>query len=895
MRLYVEELFHQVADLSPEARYRHFEKLEIDAKTRSEVEELLAFDMTGTRSLDGNIGQLAEEALTSFDPIDVQCGPYRLGDVLGRGGMGTVHLAERVDGEVTQRVAVKLLRPGADDPGLRQRFLSERQILATLSHSNIARLLDAGHREDNGQPYLVMEYVEGKAIDEYANGLGIHAKINLFRKVCAAVEYLHRNLVVHRDLKPSNILVTKEGEPKLLDFGIAKMLDWSSDATVTGMRMLTPDYASPEQATGLPVTTATDIYSLGAVLYKLLTGVSPLQAQSHSALQVGLIISFGQITPPGRIDTSLSGDLEMIVMKALRDETQERYATVEQFSEDLENYLENRPIRARKGDAWYRTRKFLSRYRLPAAAAVLALAGLSGGMVLANQQRAIAQRRFMQVRQLANKLFDIDAEVRLTPGTTKARELIVSTSLEYLQSLAESVEGDTDLAFELGNAYLSVARVQGVPIGLNLGHTDQADRSLEIAERLIVSVLRSQPQNRTALFRLAQIAHDRMIIAALHNSHKKVLEFGRKSEELLSAYERGGKVEHQEIEELVRTYTNIGNSFATERNWDDAIRLSRHAKDLALANGLPKRAGSALVNLVKAFHSKGDLEEALQVNRQAVCLLELSPGTTNSTHSLALAAALVREGEILGDEDTVCLGRPEEAMVPLQRAYTITEDLARRDPNDMESRVRLSNASLPLADILRRRDARRALALYDHTLSRLAEVPNSDRARQKEVRVLADSTYALRGLGRGAEARDRMSAAMTRLRDLRLYPSDNLVPESYETLCALADLEAAAGNAQRAIEVYEELVSKMVKTRTEFGTMLDDAVDMTRVYIAYSGLRRRMGRADLASALEARRLKLWQHWDASVPHNTFVRRQLQEATAAILNGGTRSIRVTASD
>ena len=188
-------------------------------------------------------------ALARLEPKDLPCGPYRLGDLLGRGGMGTVYLAERVDGEVAQRVAVKLLRPGADDPELRQRFLAERQILATLSHPNIARLLDAGHRED-GQPYLVMEYVEGKAIDVYTAGLGIRQKITLFLKVCAAVGYLHRNLVVHRDLKPANILVTDEGEPKLLDFGIAKMLDLTTDSTVTGMRMLTPDYASPEQVAG---------------------------------------------------------------------------------------------------------------------------------------------------------------------------------------------------------------------------------------------------------------------------------------------------------------------------------------------------------------------------------------------------------------------------------------------------------------------------------------------------------------------------------------------------------------------------------------------------------------------------------------------------------------------
>src|SRR3954447_18877844 len=225
MKPQVEEIFDHVADLPAEDRARYFMEHHIDLDARREVEALIAFDTGSSASMMQDLGHIAAHALTRFEPRGMLCGSYRLGELLGRGGMGTVYLAERVDGEVAQRVAVKLLRPGADDTHLRERFLAERQILATLSHPNIARLLDAGHRED-GQPYLVMEYVEGKAIDEYTAGLGIRQKITLFLKVCAAVGYLHRNLVVHRDLKPPNILVTDEGEPKLLDFGIAKMLDF---------------------------------------------------------------------------------------------------------------------------------------------------------------------------------------------------------------------------------------------------------------------------------------------------------------------------------------------------------------------------------------------------------------------------------------------------------------------------------------------------------------------------------------------------------------------------------------------------------------------------------------------------------------------------------------------
>src|SRR5258706_6490296 len=505
MRNRVEHLFHEVADLSAEARARYFDERDVDARTRQEVEALVAFDSQASTSLEQEIGQVAQRALGRLEPQDIPCGVFRLGELLGRGGMGAVYLAERVDGEVTQRVAIKLLRPGADDPQVRQRFLAERQILASLSHPHIARLVDAGHRED-GQPYLVMEYVKGKPIDVYTASLGVRHKLALFRKVCGAVSYLHRNLVVHRDLKPSNILVTEEGEPKLLDFGLAKLIDLTTDSTMTSMRMLTPDFASPEQVMGGAVTTATDVYSLGAVLYRLLTGECPHQFEGDSAKSIAMAISEGKIVAPSRLAPGIKSDLEMVLMKALRREPQERYATIDQFSEDLGNFLESRPIRARKGEAWYRVRKFVSRHWLPVAAAVLIIASLATGLALATRERSMAQRRFTEVRELANKLFDIDAEARKVPGNTKTRQLIVNTSLDYLRRLSADAYGDRELALDVGNAYMRVARVQGVPISQNLGQMDQADQTLRIAEAFI-TIAAVQTLPRVALLRSEQIAH----------------------------------------------------------------------------------------------------------------------------------------------------------------------------------------------------------------------------------------------------------------------------------------------------------------------------------------------------------------------------------------------------
>jgi tRNA A-37 threonylcarbamoyl transferase component Bud32/tetratricopeptide (TPR) repeat protein len=859
MRPRVEELFHEVADLSAEARLRHFVEHDVDPQTQREVEALLAFDLTSTSSVERDIGELAQGALARFDPKAIQCGPYKLGDLLGRGGMGTVHLAERVDGEVTQRVAVKLLRPGADGPQVRQRFLSERQILATLSHSNIARLLDAGHRED-GQPYLVMEYVAGKTIDVYADALGLREKLILFRKVCAAVGYLHRNLVVHRDLKPSNILVTEDGEPKLLDFGIAKMLDLASDVTATNMRMLTPDYASPEQAAGLPVTTATDIYSLGAVLHKLLTGTTPGRTQG----------------PAQRSSTiSLKGDLGIVVRKALRAEPQERYGTVEQFSEDLENYLESRPIQARKSDAWYRARKFVRRYWLSVAAVILALAGLTTGFVISNRERITAQRRFMDVRQLANKLLDIDTQARELPGGTKTRQLIVDTSLEYLRQLAREAQGDPELALEAGNAYMRVARVQGVPITSNLGQMNQADQNLKLAEGLMQSVLAAQPGNRTAMIRSAQIAHDRMLIARLSGRHEEALTFARKSAEWLEKFQ-AGKDDRPEGTAVLTTYLNVADQFMLGRQYDDALRLSRRAVEVSQAMSIRSYLGTFLWVSAEVYRNRGDLDAALHDIRESVSKLDFGPEHPEQSIKMNYVFALIKQARILGEDRAVSLGRADEAVAVLDRAFTIADGFVHLDRDDQSARGRVAMAGITMGDILRHSDPRRSLEVYDHTFRHLTEIQDNSSFRRFEVSVLAGSVYPLRSLGRNAEAHQRLQGAFERLRQVNSYPAEKIRPGSEPdlTLCALADYQAGNGHLSDAIQTYNELLRRVVAWGPRTDDSLADATHVSRIYASLAPLYEQAHQNEQARDLDTRRRDLWRGWDAKLPHNNFVRGQL---------------------
>ncbi len=888
----VDEIFHAVADLSAEERAHYFDEHAIDEKLRGEVEDLVAFDSHSTVLIDHDIGQVAKWSLARFDPTRIRCGPYLLGDLLGRGGMGSVYAAERVDGEVALRVAVKLLLPGSDEPLFRHRFLAERQILANLSHPNVAKLLDAGHRED-GQPYLVMEYVEGQPIDVYAAGIGLRQKIALFLKVCAAVSYLHRNLVVHRDLKPSNILVNWEGEPTVLDFGIAKMLDLTTDSTATSIRILTPDYASPEQVTGDAITTATDIYSLGAVLYRLLTGGPPHQFEGDSAAGIALAISTGKIMPPSRLEPRLKGDLEIILMKALRTEPHERYASVDALADDLRAFLERRPVQARSGDVWYKARKWLRLYWVPVVAAAVVIASLSAGLYVANSQRVVAERRFSQLRQLSDKIIDIDQAIRTLPGSIDARQRLVSASLDYLESLSREARGDLHLAEEISDGYWRMARIQGVNTEFNLGDTRKAEIGLTKADALIERVLASHSQDRNALFRSAVIAHDRMILADTEDRRPDVLAHAHKTVDRLEAflrhddprdpvrlngYLRPGEPHDAERAAVANLYANVALAYVNQHLYEDGARFARRtvaiAQPIASAQDVASKGLSILAN---ALRYQGDLEGALGAIRQARRLAEQAKYRSPADRLFSLYGVMLREGRILGEADAVNLGRTVEAVQVLQQALNMIDSAAREDASDTAIRSRVGTAVRELGDILRDQDPGRALAVYDLGLRRLSEIPNNLKARRDRAELLANSSYSLRRLRRASEAKARIDAAFVILRQTKDYPANRIRPGSYvyAAVCALADYQAGTGDPRGAIQTYEGLLDKVSASQPKPEASLADAVRLSGIYSAIARLDRRVGRAGDAAALESRRLELWRRWDARLPNNGFVRRQLQ--------------------
>ncbi|MBL8178274.1 MAG: serine/threonine protein kinase, partial [Bryobacterales bacterium] len=476
MRDRVEDLFHQAMDLAPPERDA-FLRLQCagDDALYAELASLIDCGSDAGEIFDQAIGKLA----ATFAPAEgSRAGAYRILRPIGEGGMGVVYLGERDDGEFHHHVAIKFVQGGDD---VVARFRQERQILARLVHPNIARLLDGGITPD-GHPFMVMDYFPGQPITEYclSGNLPIRQRLALFRKACEAIEYAHRSLVIHRDVKPSNILVNEEGEVKLLDFGIAKLLEPGPDSaalTMTGMRFFTPDYASPEQIRGDGVTTATDVYSLGAVLYEMLTGRRPHGLAKYTPAEITQAVCVDAIPPP-----AVTPDLDAIILMALRKEPERRYASVAQFSEDIGRYLEDRPVLARPESARYRVAKFVRRHRLPVAAAAVAVVSLIAGAGVAVWQAQIARReavearhRFDQVRKLARTvLFDLDPKIRELTGATDARDLLVKTGLEYLDSLHAAAQSDLSLRRELAAAYEQVGDVQGAPGRPNLGQRKNA-------------------------------------------------------------------------------------------------------------------------------------------------------------------------------------------------------------------------------------------------------------------------------------------------------------------------------------------------------------------------------------------------------------------------------------
>ncbi|MEZ4587605.1 MAG: serine/threonine-protein kinase [Gemmatimonadales bacterium] len=487
----------------------------------------------------GGVERAALEPLIGGEPAarGEQVGPYRLLELIGMGGMGAVYLAERADGEFDQRVAIKLMRAGPLGPEALERFRRERQILAWLDHPNIARLLDGGMAEAG--PYLVMEHVAGVPIDRYADQreLDVEQRIRLFLAVVGAVDRASRHLVTHRDLKPGNILVTDAGQVKLLDFGIARLTedDGHGTLTVAGQRAFTPAYASPEQLRGEPLGTASDVYSLGAVLYRLLTGHLPHASEGLSPAAFERLVSS---EPPARASShggELAGDLDTILQKALHADPARRYRSVADLGDDLERHLARRPVKARPDTVGYRVSRFVRRNTVLVVAAGLLALAVSVGVVATTIEGRRAERRFEEVRRLANALlFDLHDAVRDLPGATAVRRMLVSRALEYLDVLRREAPSDRALELELAAAYEQVGEIQGDPHRANLGDLEGALASYRQAFELRDAVWRRDTTDRSVRRALGNSYGRLAVVTSWNGDNASAIELSRAGLELLA-------------------------------------------------------------------------------------------------------------------------------------------------------------------------------------------------------------------------------------------------------------------------------------------------------------------------------------------------------------------------
>ena len=638
-------------------------------------------------------------------------GAYEIDRLIGRGGMGAVYVAHRADGNFEQQVAIKLIDLPLATELFRERFRLERQILAGLNHPLIARLLDGGVTAE-GEPFLVMEYVDGVPIHRFCenNGLSIAQRLVLFRSVCEAVQFAHQNLVVHRDLKPDNILVMEDGTPRLLDFGTAKLLSPSADGpgsefTRQGFQSFTPQYASPEQVLGNPITTASDTYSLGVLLYLLLTGVLPYELKEFSTAEmVRVICDQPPRRPvlPGGGEKRLDADLEAIVLMALRKGPEERYLTAVQLAADVQAYLDGRPVTARRGTFRYRAGKFVRRHAIALLGAGLVLASLTAGVGgvlwqarVANTERRKAEARAADLRQLSNSLLsELDDAIKELPGSTSVQRLLVTRVLEHLDRMSKDAAGDRLIQLDLVNAYTRLGNIQGNPYDQNLGDPAGALVSLDKALAIAKSLTASAAPDREALHAMASVQQARSeVLWGVERTPEAVASMRAATQ----AFERV-VANHDTTPALIcegaAAYGTLGDELGqpgTPSLGDAAGALAAYRRNIQLyeralsidADFLRARRGLGIVSLkIGNIEIETDPSQALRDYELAMERFDALPESKQSGLSSArMRANLLRKKAMAMRE----LEEYSQAAPLFDQALTIQKQIAAADPKDTRS------------------------------------------------------------------------------------------------------------------------------------------------------------------------------------------------------------------
>lgn len=812
------------------------------------------------------------------DPIGERLGAYRIIEAIGAGGMGKVYRAVRADDEYQQSVAIKRIKYSLGAEELAHRFRAERQILADLDHPNLARLLDGG-TDSEGLPYLVMEFIDGVPLLDYAreHGLSIEARLRLFRQVCAGVQYAHQHMVVHRDIKPANILVARDGTPKLLDFGIAKVIEpGRSGETLAGVQLFTPGYASPEQVRNEPVTTASDVYSLTVVLYELLTNHSPYgegQLPTHELMHA---VCEKQPLRPGEYVPKLKGDLDNILLKGLHKDPSRRYASVDQLSEDILRHLEGLPVLARGDSFGYLASKFIRRHKLAVGAAAFAVAALAVALAAALRSEARAERRFDELRKLAHSVvFDYHDAIADLPGSTPVRQRIIKDALEYLDTLSKE-SNDPALWRELVEAYVRISNVQGNSYGANLGDTTgarlTADKAVAAGESLLRSD-RSPKSNLTvagAYSTLASLMYSQGDLPGAIANFKTAIRLG---EEVRTVTTAAPDIENELL--LADNLRRLGELFggqgqANLGKTQEALEYLGRA--LQLRERVPasqQNDARVLLSLAQTLEEVGSAQQSLGQDDQSVQQLQQAIGMyqrlvdtypAKSQYQVGLVGTRIRLATMW-----IARNQPAKAVLLFTEAIPVMERVAASDPKNVQFQRDLSVLVLHFAIALRKaHHYAESLAQHERALALASTVLQAD-PTDMEFRTdvaLAQRQMAASQLAAG-DANGALARSETALGLLRsiLAGKHEAMIEGHIARALVVKAEAQANLRQEpaATATFREAESASTTLWQADPSNAFLESDLARAATSAAVYWRRLGKhADAQAAFDRAR----KHWDA---------------------------------
>jgi eukaryotic-like serine/threonine-protein kinase len=728
-----------------------------DSELRSSVESLLAMEQKAGALFDSAAAPGAQWRAEAPAPETI--GPYRVVKEIGRGGMGVVYLGDRADGQYRKQVAIKLITAAHPDAQTGRRFERERQILAQLEHPGIARLLDGGNAA-GGQPYFIMEYVDGLPLLEFCRrgALGVSQRLLLFLQIADAVGYAHRRLIVHRDLKPGNILVTAEGQAKLLDFGLGQMIGGQEagyEITQAGPAPMTPAYASPEQIRGESYTVAGDVYSLGVILFELLAGRRPYRATT-TYLDLARAICDEEAPPlADAVDAAapdgaslrrrLRGDLETIVAKALEKDAYRRYPTVDEFAADLRRFLDGRPVAARKPTWRYRAARLAARHRVAVPAGALALLLIVGFAAFGWWEARRSERRFDQVRGLAHAvMFELYDAIAPLPGSTAARALLARRALEYLEKLSQEAGSNGSPQREVALGYARIGEVEGDLSESNLGRVPASLESLRKADGILERLAAASPGD-------AGLRHDYLRAAVdLARAYGQAGQFdagvaqARRTVATAEAAAGANPGDVATLTDLEAALAGLADEVTDQKRYPEAIVLRERVQALArrvaaLHDSQESQRSLAVADkrLAALYGVTGRMEDCLREYEMARAIDERR--CARNPQNMRARIDLSYDYSDLGWAAGV-MNRLEDALQFNRQALELRQQAAQADPQDFRAAVAVAASMRRIGLVLKRMvKPREALAELGQAAARYGELSRRPGADWATVRSLAET------------------------------------------------------------------------------------------------------------------------------------------------------------